>query len=254
MRVRSRRPEVLLLVVADVLAAVLLAAVVVATLGGSEPAGAGRPAVAETSHHRDRLLEQYEAVQASKRTYPRGVPVVVVVSDGAPVDALVAGPAADVLGGPVLPVAQSGIANIVRRELSRLDPRRIVVVGGPGAVSDAVVRQLRSYTPGAVSRLAGENRYATAARVATAAFRAPVRHVVVTTGSAAAAAPPPAAVEGSPVLLVAADRVPPAIAAALRRLRPATVTVLGEVAEPVLEQLRRASPGATVARTTPTAR
>jgi putative cell wall-binding protein len=88
--------------------------------------------VAETSDDRDRLLEQYEAVQASKRAYPRGVPVVVVVSDAAPVDALVAGPAADVLGGPVLPVAQSGIANIVRRELSRLDPRRIVVVGGPG--------------------------------------------------------------------------------------------------------------------------
>jgi hypothetical protein len=121
-------------------------------------------------------------------------------------------------------------------------------------VSDAVVRQLRSYTPGPVSRLAGENRCATAASVATAAFRAPVADVVVTTGSAAPSAPSPAAAGGSPVLLVAPDRVPPATAAALRRLRPASLTVLGEVAEPVLEQLRRASPGATVARATPAAR
>lgn len=140
----------------------------------------------------------------------------------------------------------------MRRELSRLDPERIVVVGGPSAVSDAVAEALRPYTPGEVSRLAGPNRYDTAALVATAAFDAPVRHVVVTTGSREAAVLAPAAGEG-PVLLVAPERVPPETLAALRELRPASITVLGgpgDVSDAVLSQLRQVLAGTDVARLT----
>lgn len=252
MRRRSRRPELLLLVVADVLAAALLAGVVLVSLSASDPPlREPRPTVARTSDERDRLLEQYEAVRASKDAHPRrGVPAVFIVTDDAPLDALVARPAAAVLGGPVLPVAHSRVANIVRRELSRLDPERIVVVGGPSAVSDAVAEALRSYTPGEVTRLAGPNRYATAALVATTAFDAPVRHVVVTTGSREAAVLAPAAGD-TPVLLVAPERVPPETLAALRELRPGIVTVLGgpeDVSDAVVSQVRQALPAAEVGR------
>lgn len=251
MRLRSRRPELLLLV-AVVLAAALLAAVVLVSLSASDPTpGQGPVAAVRTSDERDRLLEQYDAVRASKNAFPeRGVPVVFVVTDDAPLDALVARSAAAVLGGPVLPVAHNRVANIVRRELSRLDPERIVVVGGPAAVSDAVAEALRSYTPGEVSRLAGRHRYATAALVATTAFDAPVRHVVVTTGAGEGVVLPPAAGEG-PVLLVAPESIPPETLAALRELRPESITVLGgpgEVSDAVLSQLRQVLPGTDVTR------
>ena len=204
-----------LLVVANVLAATFLL-VVVLTAGSASPES-NAPLGSESS-----------------------APVLFVVSAGGP-DVLVARPAARAVGGSVMAVPDSGIADEHRDELLRLDPGRIVLVGGPAAVSDAIATQLHDVTKAPVSRISGGDRYATAARLATAAFSSPLRRVVVTSGQEVGE---PRDDEGGlldgPVLLVSPDHLPDATAEALRVLRPRNVTVLGdrdEVSEAVVDQL-----------------
>lgn len=143
-------------------------------------------------------------------------------------DALAAGAAAAKLGGPVLLTRQGALPWVTAMELSRLQPAKIVVVGGEAAVSSGVAAELARIAP--VERVAGVDRYATAAAVSALAFPdgAPVVYVAAGTdfadalagGSAAAAA-------GGPVLLVRPDSVPPATAAELSRLAPASIVILG---------------------------
>ena len=200
--------------------------------------------------------DRYATAAAIVRdSFPAGpVPVVFVATGEAFADALAGGPAADVLGGPVLPVARAGLPAPIRGELTRLRPGRIVILGGPGAVSDALARELAGFTTGTVTRLAGENRYATAARVATAAFAGPVPQVLVATGSGFADALAGGAVGAktdSPVLLVSRDRLPVETAAALRRLQPRNIAVLGgasAVSDAVLRALQPFAVGGGVSR------
>jgi putative cell wall-binding protein len=85
------------------------------------------------------------AASVSSHTFAPGVPVVYVATGLNFPDALAAAAAAGRLGGPVLLVLPTSIPADTAAELSRLKPGRIVVAGGPGVVSDAVLTQLASY-------------------------------------------------------------------------------------------------------------
>jgi putative cell wall-binding protein len=99
-----------------------------------------------------------------------------------------------------------------------------------------------------VERVAGEDRYATAARLSQTAFPDGVSVVYVAGGldfPDALAAGPAAAQRRAPLLLVAPDEVPPATAAELERLSPARILLLGgpaSVAISVEVALRRHAP------------
>lgn len=96
------------------------------------------------------------AAAVSRDAFPNGsVPVVHVVNGLGFADALAAGPAAAVLGGPVLPVATDTIPGVIAAELERLRPGRIVLVGGAAAVSSEVEQALGQYTGGGITRAAG---------------------------------------------------------------------------------------------------
>ncbi|WP_310796066.1 cell wall-binding repeat-containing protein [Herbiconiux gentiana] len=84
---------------------------------------------------------------ASKRSFRPHTYTVYVASGQAFPDALAGGPAAIVAGSPVLLVTKDGIPAPIAAELERLSPYRIVLLGGPNAVSDAVETQLESYLP-----------------------------------------------------------------------------------------------------------
>ena len=146
-------------------------------------------------------------------------------------DALAAGPAAAHAGGPVLLVEAKNIPASTAKELSRLKPDRVVVLGGRGAVSNTVLNALKPYaTSGHVSRLAGADRYATAAAISAASFSPGVSAVYIATGANfpdALAGGAAAGMHDGPVLLVQRDSVPDATARELARLRPAKVIVLG---------------------------
>lgn len=79
------------------------------------------------------------------------------------VDALAAGGPATALGRPILLVDSSSIPPVTRAALADLGVDGVTVVGGPAAVSASVVAQL----PGA-SQVAGADRYATSAAIASA--------------------------------------------------------------------------------------
>ena len=115
-------------------------------------------------------------------------------------------------------------------ELTRLKPKRIVVVGGSSTIDPALVSALARYTTGSVERWAGDDRYATAAAVSAHQFPADAQHVVITSGEVYADAlsgAPAARFRGAPILLVTRDRIPAATAAELRRIKPYWITILG---------------------------
>lgn len=86
-------------------------------------------------------------------------------------DALSAAVTAAVGLGPVLLVEQNSIPAPTLTELNRLQPPNIVIVGGTAVISNTVQTQLTglAFSP-TVTRVAGTNRYDTAAQLSAATF------------------------------------------------------------------------------------
>ena len=144
------------------------------------------------------------AVAISKAAYPGTAPVVYVVTGAGYADALSAGPAAAVEGGPLLLTAGATLPQAVADEITRLDPERIVVVGGPAAVGRDVIDALVPLAP-EVERVAGDTRFATSLEVAEHAFGDGAAEAYVATGRDFPDALTAGAAAGShdaPVLLV----------------------------------------------------
>lgn len=169
------------------------------------------------------------AAAVSAASFAPGVPVAFVATGTSYPDALAGTPAAVAAGGPVLLTHRDDLPAATAAELRRLAPGSIVVLGGPTAVSDPVVGALAGLTAGPVVRVAGADRFATAAAIADR-FPAGGPVVFVATGRAftdALAAGPVAGTASAPLLLVEPDHVPAPTAAALRRLAPQLVILLG---------------------------
>ena len=170
------------------------------------------------------------AAAVSRASFDAAVPVVYIADGTTFPDALAGGPAARVGGGPLLLTAPGSLPAATTTELTRLTPGRIVVLGGTGAVSASVEHALDAYTTGIVTRLAGPDRYATAAAVSASAFPAGASVAYVATGETfpdALAAGAAAARAGAPILLVEPNALPGATAAELARLGPDQIVVMG---------------------------
>ena len=103
------------------------------------------------------------SVAVSEATFPSGVPVAYVATGLSFPDALAAAAAGGAQGGPVLLVDGQSVSPATKDELQRLNPSRIVVVGGQNAVSDCVVSTLQQIAP--TERIGGTNRFATASMI-----------------------------------------------------------------------------------------
>jgi putative cell wall-binding protein len=144
-------------------------------------------------------------------------------------DALSGGAAAGAAGGPMLLVRPDSVPSTTAAELDRLNPAAIVVLGGTGAVSNAVQTSLGAYSSSVVRR-AGADRYATSAAVSAAAFPTGAPTAFVATGQDfpdALAGTSPAALTPGPMLLVASSCMPSAIDQEINRLGATTLVVLG---------------------------
>jgi putative cell wall-binding protein len=172
------------------------------------------------------------AVEISKYGFPGGADEVFVATGTGFADALAAGPAAAMLGGPVLLTAPDSLPQVVADEIARLGPDRIVVVGGTSAVSAAVFAQLQAIQPNTV-RLSGLNRYSTAVEISKDAFSAGADRAYVATGLNFPDALAGAAAAGwfdAPILLVPGSSIPAVVADEITRLDPTTIVVLGGTA------------------------
>ncbi|MEV8214804.1 cell wall-binding repeat-containing protein [Leifsonia sp. NPDC077715] len=175
--------------------------------------------------------DRYETSAAvSRATATVGAQVAYVVSGQTFPDALAAGAlAARTSGAPLLLTAQGSLPAPTATELKRVAPKSIVVVGGPNAVSDAVLTALRAYTAGSVTRLSGSDRFESAAAVAKA-FPAGTANAFVASGldfpdalSASAAA----GQKGAPLLLTLPGAVPAPTGSQLTRLGPTHIALVG---------------------------
>ena len=200
-----------------------------ATVGGGEPIDDPNDGVERVSGA-NRFATA--AALATDR-FTSGVPAAFVVTGRGFADALASAAAAAALGGPILLTEQSSLPSETRDALDALAPGEIIVVGGSGAVSDAVLAELGGFAP--TRRIAGTSRYDTAAALAQDAFPTPVGDEGLSlflasgesfadalSGAAAAASSPP-----TPLLLTAAGALPDATRAELLRQRTPGVFILG---------------------------
>ena len=160
-----------------------------------------------------------------------GVPVVYVATGLQFPDALAGAPAAHGESASILLVQQGIIPNETKAELTRLNPTKIYVLGGPAVISDAVVTGLGAYAgAGGVTRLSGANRYATAAAIVVHAFPTTASSVIIANGTNfpdALAGGAAAAANNIPILLTQPGILPAETTAQLNRLNPSTIYVLG---------------------------
>ena len=165
------------------------------------------------------------SVMLSRLSYGSGHSVAFLATSSAFPDGLAGGALAAGIG-PLLLTPSDAIPTAVLAELQRLGPRRIMVLGGQAAVSAQAQHQLEGIA--SVTRIAGEDRYATAAAVA-GAWVGDVRRVFVATGAnyPDALAAVPVAFGDGPVLLSRANGVPAVTLAAIAELQPEEIVLLG---------------------------
>lgn len=194
--------------------------------------------------------DRYDTAARIAANFEPGVAAVFIATAFDFPDALAAGPAAASLDSPILLVG-AGIGPSTRAELDRLNPQKIYVLGGTGAVSGIIARDLKEYVsaPEDVVRLSGVDRYGTAAAVSAEIFSPGVPVAYVGTGldfPDALAGGAAAAREGGPVLLTDPAKLPLATRDELKRLKPARIVLLGgtaAVSDAVLNELKKLTTG-----------
>lgn len=138
-------------------------------------------------------------------------------------DALAGSTLAGAVGGPLLLTRPDRLTDAVRAEIARLGVKRVYVLGGAAAVSSGVARSIDRISGVAVTRVAGRDRYATAAAVARKADAVhaggSARVAFLASGTKfpdALSASPMAASAVAPILLTRPDGLSSAAKAALR--------------------------------------
>ncbi|WP_432488355.1 cell wall-binding repeat-containing protein [Kineococcus sp. SYSU DK018] len=216
-------------------------------LAGALALGAAVPA--QAADVRISGEDRYGTAAAVSRSFT-GNPhasVYLATGEGFP-DALAASAAAAADRSRVLLTGRDELPQATLDELENLGTSTVHLVGGTTSIGTAVEEELRRRGH-SVLRLAGEDRYATAVRVARVLFDDPGT-VFLATGEGfpdALAGAAAAGSAGAPVLLVGSTRLPEPVRYALSAegtslpLRPSRFVVLGggsAVSDAVLDQIR----------------
>lgn len=172
--------------------------------------------------------------------YNPGVETVYVASGEEFPDALSGSARAGTNSAPILLTRQASVPGAILQAARTLAPEQIVIFGGETAVSKEVADQLKTVAP--VTRIAGENRYFTAAKVAQTFPTTPMVYLASGEESPdALAAGAAAGFREVPLLLTRHDGLPGITASELRRIQPSTVTLVGgtnAVSQTVEEEVR----------------
>lgn len=140
-------------------------------------------------------------------------------------DALAAGPAANAEDAPLLLTKSRFLPAVVREEILRLKPKKVIIVGSAGAVSDSVLQEIKGMVPNTIRR-GGLDRYATARAVVAGAFKSAYNVSFATGANYPDALSADAA---SPVLLVrpGTTRLDSATKSLLKKLEVRPATIMG---------------------------
>jgi putative cell wall-binding protein len=191
--------------------------------------------VAQASKHADGVVRlagpnRYATgVEISRALWSRS-DMVYVASGATYPDALSGGALAARNGAPILLSDRIALSQEVKRELIRLRPTGVVLLGGTAALSKALRDEIARTVPGAsVSRLAGKNRYATSAAITRAGWASSEQAFFAAgTGfSDALAGVPASALRGAPLLLTQRTCMPAPIARTVDQLGARDRILLG---------------------------
>jgi putative cell wall-binding protein len=176
------------------------------------------------------------AVAASVSAFDSGSSATVVLASSAGyADALSAAGLAGAVRGPVLLVGRYGFNTDLRNEVSRLGTTHVIIVGGSAAVPERVANDIRAAGM-TVERVAGADRYATAASVALRLQKEtgcdPEEAFIVTGGKFADAlsVSSVAYARRSPILLTKPTSLPKATLDALRVIQAKRTVIVGGTA------------------------
>lgn len=174
------------------------------------------------------------AAKISAKAFAKGVPVAYIAAAGDFPDALSGAPVAGMTQGPVLLIGSDGIAKEIDAELKRLQAKKIVVLGGTGAIPSGLEKRLQQYTvsktKASVERWSGSDRFATSAAISAKSLVPRTETVYIANGMDfpdALSAAPVAGLKRAPVLLVRGSAIPGGIKAELKRLQPTKIVVVG---------------------------
>jgi len=193
------------------------------------------------------------AVEISQSAYPGGSDIAYIATGYNFPDALAGGPAAMKNDGPILLTYTDRLPAATAAELKRLAPSRVVILGGEEAVEPAVATTIAGLGMDLV-RLAGRDRYDTAAMISAMHFSSGVETAYITGGldfPAAVSGAPFAAANGGPMLLTKPDHLPTSTRDELARLNPGRIVIFGDetvVGADVANQLVAFSRSGTVER------
>ena len=172
------------------------------------------------------------SADVSRRNFSPGVATVYVANGLNFPDALSGAPVAARDGAPILLVSPTTLPASIAQEIDRLNPGRIVVLGGVNSVSASVLNDLQAFTPTRIERLAGADRFVASAGISARNFGLGASTVYVASGMNfpdALSGAPVAARDQGPILLVTPTSIPESIARELERLKPARIVILGGV-------------------------
>ena len=207
----------------------------VTIVGGVAAVSANHAAEISAAHHVsiERLAgsNRYETAAAiSTATYPAGAAHAYIVTGQSFADALGVGPIAHMNSGPVLLTSQTSLPSATLSELKRLSPSAITIVGGEAVISKAVATALKSLAP--TTRIAGANRYATAAELSSQNLASATK-VYLVNGEAfpdGLAGGPLAAIDNAPILLTRSSELPLETRNEIARLGATTAVIIGGTA------------------------
>ena len=111
---------------------------------------------------------RYEtATKISKEGWPNGANTVVITSGNSIVDGVTATPLATSYDAPILLSDKDTLTDYTSTELKRLNPKKVIVIGGDAVVSNKVINELKSILPNAaINRVGGIDRYETSLKIA----------------------------------------------------------------------------------------
>lgn len=161
------------------------------------------------------------SAEAALKGWPDGADAVILASGEDWADALSASPLSTTLDAPVLLTPQASLTASTAAAIAALKPSRIVVLGSEAAIASnvaGVARQAAGIPASAVERIAGADRYATAALVAERVGLRPGAGVTIVAGTAfpdATSASAYSGMLGMPILLTRSDSIPGPTAAFL---------------------------------------
>ncbi|MDR3539367.1 MAG: cell wall-binding repeat-containing protein, partial [Desulfosporosinus sp.] len=154
-------------------------------------------------------------------------------------DALCGAPLATKYNAPILLSSKDSLADQTKLQLSSLKVKQVFIIGGVGVISTNVEQEIKNMGI-VVTRLAGNDRYATSLKVAQAMGK--FNQAVIATGEDfpdALSIAPIAAMKGIPIILTPKDNLPAGLKDYLNKTVQNTYVVggVGVVSDTVLNQL-----------------